>query len=230
MINKKLDAFMCIAGQEHVKRALEVGAVNGSNILLVGPPGAGKLTFTLAYSELVGNGVIGVSIGDSIKDIKQREKDCDYRNALIVADNLPELKRDVILYIKELTINSGLPVIATMHLCPCGYLGDRYHTCPCTPSQINKYMMKVNNLLEVLDIHIEVPSLMGKDIMAMLSGNCHSESMEDVRVRIKKAQDTGYTSLKMHQTATSILETAIQRLGLSIRTVGKIVRIALWRV
>jgi magnesium chelatase family protein len=42
-----------IKGHEHVKRGLEVAAVGGHNVVLIGPPGSGKKTLKEAFRTLV---------------------------------------------------------------------------------------------------------------------------------------------------------------------------------
>ena len=52
-IPSNLTDFSEIKGQEHVKRALEIAATGGHNVLLMGPPGAGKTLIARAMPSIL---------------------------------------------------------------------------------------------------------------------------------------------------------------------------------
>jgi len=231
--NKQQDLSEII-GQEHAKRAIEVASVSKANVLLVGSPGAGKSMLAEAYQGLLGNGepieVIRVSISDTVKSLKQRIKDIEGRDTLIIADELPELKKDVLLYIKELA-QQNIPVVATMHPCPCGYLGDPRKECCCTPSQITKYRGNVSgSIWEVFDIHVEVPPVSLRDICNNINGTSYmQETTENVLIRLIPSREryrVNQDNLKPCQDGLNLLATACQKLGFSAKAVSKILRIS----
>lgn len=235
MVENKVKDMSEIVGQEHIKRALEVAAVAGANVLLVGPPGSGKSMFCDVYATLLGDGemkgVIGVSISHTVKALKQLWIDCDGQERLIIADELPELKRDVLYYIKELSRDYSIPVIANMHPCPCGYYGDIRHQCACTPGQIHKYRTNLSgSILEMFDIHIEAPALPARETVYLTGQKQYgSETTEKILSRIIPARELyniNHAKLALDEDSSRLLEMACSKLGMSGKAITKILQTA----
>lgn len=70
--------------------------------------------------------------------------------------------------------------------CPCGYFGDPFHKCSCTPPQIQRYMSRISGpLMDRIDIHIEVPAVKYDELAKGPKG----ESSNSIRTRVLKARD-----------------------------------------
>jgi len=142
-----------------------------------------------------------------------------------------------------ITYPSSFMLIAAMNPCPCGYLSDPKHDCRCTHYQIRRYRSKLSGpLLDRIDIHVEVPAVPYKDLMG--AGN--AEPSEKIRNRIAAARDLQsdrfkrtkiycnaqmiYRHIKKHcridQASGNLLESAIDKLGLSARAYNRILKIA----
>jgi len=133
---------------------------------------------------------------------------------------------------------------AAMNPCPCGFFGDATRECHCTPPQIQRYVSKISGpLLDRIDIHIEVPAVKYKE----LRGEVEVESSARVRERVDGARSRQlerYASEKkvfanaqmpprlirkfcaIGAEGEKLLETAIQRLGLSARAHDRILKVS----
>ncbi len=141
-----------------------------------------------------------------------------------------------------ITYPSALMLVAAMNPCPCGYLSDPKHECKCTPKQIQRYRSKISGpLLDRIDIHVEVPAVPYKDLVK----NMAAEASEIIRKRVAKAREIqtrrfSRTKIfcnaqmsnrhvrkycKIDETSSSLLETAVDKLGLSARAYNRILKI-----
>lgn len=214
--------FSEIVGQEHAKRALEVAAVGGSNVLMAGPPGAGKSMLARAYAEFFSGGAMEVSIGDTVASLRKRAE--VEKPGLIVADDFPELRRDVMFYLRELAEN--VPIVATMHPCPCGHQGDPRQSCSCTTGQIIRYKNRIpGSIVEMFDILIEVPPVHRHDIISRYRGEITEKVWERI-MEARRFHETSKGDTALGEDSSSLLKTAVDRLGISMGAVTKIRRLA----
>jgi len=129
------------------------------------------------------------------------------------------------------------------HGCPCGYFSDPKHECRCGLYQIQRYRSKISGpLLDRIDIHVEVPAVPYKDLM----GRIKAEPSADIKQRVAGARAVQSGRLKrtrihcnaqmgsrhirtycaIDQASCSLLETAVDKLGLSARAYNRILKIA----
>ncbi|MBI4463948.1 MAG: YifB family Mg chelatase-like AAA ATPase, partial [Acidobacteria bacterium] len=132
---------------------------------------------------------------------------------------------------------------AAMNPCPCGYFNDPSHECTCTPPLIQRYVSKISGpLLDRIDIHLDVPAVKFRELR---SGDS-VESSTDIRARVeraRRAQQERFAGLKIYANAQmtprlirkychldsaceQLLETAMNRMGLSARAHDRILKVA----
>ena len=133
-------------------------------------------------------------------------------------------------------------LVAAMNPCPCGFLTDPQKECVCTPLQIQRYRSKISGpLLDRIDIQVEVPTLRFQELAAKDAG----ESSEVIRGRVNSARllqlrrfektrlhanaQMGTREIKRHcsvkDDAEKLLETAINKLGLSARAYSRVLKV-----
>ena len=129
-----------------------------------------------------------------------------------------------------------------MNPCPCGFLTDPQKECVCTPLQIQRYRSKVSGpLLDRIDIQVEVPTLRYQELATKDAG----EPSANIRQRVNIARmiqterfnkrnihanaQMGARDLKrycaVNDDAEKLLETAINKLGLSARAYSRVLKV-----
>ncbi len=134
-------------------------------------------------------------------------------------------------------------LVSAMNPCPCGYYGDSRHQCTCTSGMITRYRSKVSGpLMDRIDIHIEVPAVPFRELSQENTG----ERSDKIRERVIKAREIQLSRFKedkifangqmktrhikkyckLSEDAHSLLDTAMQRLGLSARAYSRILKVS----
>ena len=144
---------------------------------------------------------------------------------------------------RTLTFPSRFTLAAALNPCPCGYFNDPRRRCQCNELQMTRYLAKISGpLLDRIDLQVEVPALSAQEIGSGEQG----ESSASVRARVEAArlrqrerfhrsaiQCNGEMTSRqirkycvLDKTSTQILDTAIEKLGLSARAYDRILKVA----
>ncbi len=179
-------------------------------------------------------------------------------NGVLFLDELPEFKRNVLEALRQpledgqvtisravtsLTYPASLMLVAAMNPCKCGFHGDPFHQCLCSPHQIQTYRSKVSGpLMDRIDIHIEVPAIKFNEI----SSDEQGEPSAAIRERVTRARSTQqerfrsdgiYANAHMKprhirkycaidEQCQTLMEKAMNKLGLSARAYNRILKVA----
>jgi len=281
-----------VKGQEHVKRALEVAAAGGHNVIMMGPPGSGKTLLARSLPSLLPpmtdeealevTKVYSVSglLPANTPLIQQRpfrsphhsisnaglvgggqwprpgEISLSHRGVLFL-DELPEFGHAVLEVLRQpledrvitisraqgsVTFPANFMLVGAMNPCPCGYYGDPFKQCTCSPSLVARYQKRMSGpFIDRVDIFVEVPHI---DYEKLADDNLGEESGK-VQARVKAARltqrqrfkGTGLacnaemtpTEVREHcqteESAQSLLKAAMKQLYLSARAFHRILKI-----
>lgn len=133
-------------------------------------------------------------------------------------------------------------LVAAMNLCPCGALGDDKKTCVCTPWAIQKYRTKLSGpIQDRLDLFVELKNTHWK----ILWEANETETSEQVQHRVIQARDRQnqryknvdinngnvvskilFSQAVLDSKTQQMIDGFIQKEGLSLRSVGKIIRVS----
>lgn len=179
-------------------------------------------------------------------------------HGVLFLDELPEFKRDGLEVLRQ-PLEDGVVTIArvqasfqyparfilaaAMNPCVCGYYGDNFRQCTCSPSMVRKYQQRISGpLLDRIDLHVDVPRLAEEELVTYPP----AESSADIRKRVCAARDRQITRYEgrpfycnaqmgareirefcpISEDVRNLLRTAIQQLSLSARAYDRILKVS----
>jgi len=221
-----------------------MGTLNGQAIIATRPFRSPH--HTISDAGLVGGGTVpkpgevslahnGVLFLDELPEFR--------RNVLeVMRQPLEDGSITVSRAIGSINYPASFMLVAAMNPCPCGFLTDPQKECVCTPLQIQRYRSKISGpLLDRIDIQVEVPTLRYQELATKDAG----ESSDVIRERVNAArmlQLKRFEKTKLHSNAQmgtreirrycavkddaeKLLETAINKLGLSARAYSRVLKV-----
>ena len=248
MLSKRLPSILPPLSFEEAIETTKIHSISGllpENMSLITTRPFRSPHHTMSAVSLAGGGSIPIPGEISLA-----------HNGVLFLDEFPEFNKSVTESLRQpledgkititrasgrVTFPSSVMLVCAMNPCKCGYYGHPTHACVCTETERKKYLMKMSGpLLDRIDIQIEVPPISYNEMSAEING----EESAVIRKRVEKARDFAYNRdstinsnsqlstkqiqnyCKTEETASRLLQSAFNRLGLSARGYDRVLRVA----
>ena len=285
--------FADVKGQHQAKRAMEIAAAGGHNLLMTGTPGSGKtmlaqrlpsilpdMSFEEALEVTKIHSIAG-TLPENVPFMRARPFRAPHHTVSTISltgggrvpkpgevslahggvlflDELPEFSKTALEVLRQpvedrkitvsrvnatVTYPSNFMLITALNPCPCGYFGDKTHTCTCNPGQIQRYIGKLSGpLLDRIDLQLQIKPVEYSN----LTGTEKPETSAEIKKRVNAAREiqrkryencgifcnADLSSKQIEKfcvlgaESKQILESAFTRLGLSARAYTRIIKVA----
>ena len=173
---------------------------------------------------------------------------------VLFLDELPEFSRRVLETLRQplesgvvqvarvsrsVTFPARVMLVGAMNPCPCGFHGDTRRSCHCPPAIVDRYQRRLSGpLRDRFDIGVEVQAVPWLEMGATE----RREPTAPVRARVESARRvqlerqgqlnsqlegrTLRSHVTLDRTSHKLMGTAVTRLGLSVRGVTRVLRVA----
>ncbi|MDG1174739.1 MAG: YifB family Mg chelatase-like AAA ATPase [Flavobacteriales bacterium] len=170
----------------------------------------------------------------------------EYKRTVLEVMRQPLEDRKVTISRAKFTVDypASFMLVAAMNPCPCGYYNHPEKDCVCSPGVVQKYLNKISGpLLDRIDLHVEVTPV-NFDELASSENTENSESIRERVIKAREIQEGRFENMQdvfanahmeskklrevcqIDGASTTLLKTAMDRLGLSARAYDRILKVS----